>query len=256
MNTEDTLLDDLPLSVRMDPQALQARHDAKQMLQVALSYEIDSPEMLDAAASELRSVVARKKAITEKRMDITRPLDAAKRAVMDFFAGPLDLLDQAEKALKGGMITYERKERERIAAEQRAADQRAAAERADALRREREAEEASRAAAESGNDELALSLAMDAEDAREQADLALVAPPLSAVAAPKAAGASFRGTWKGRLTDKAKLIAAASQRPELQGLLAIDTTALNAMARAVKDSATVPGVEFYEERGVAARGAR
>lgn len=247
---------EIPLAVKADPQALAAPDEAKRALQVALSYEIDSPEMLDAAAKELSGIVARKKAITEKRLDITRPLDAAKRAVMDFFAGPLDLLEQAEKALKGGMVTYERKERERIAAEQRAAEQRAAQERAEAERQAREAEVAAREAHAAGDEEAAFRAAAIAEEAREQAELALVAPPLPAVAAPKAAGASFRGTWKGRVTDKTKLIAAAAQRPELQGLLAIDTTALNAMARAVKDSATVPGVEFFEERGVAARGGR
>lgn len=246
----------IPLAVQSDPQALAAPDEAKRALQVALSYEIDSPEMLDAAATELAGIVARKKAITEKRMDITRPLDAAKRAVMDFFAAPLDLLEQAERALKGGMVTYERKERERIAAEQRAADQRAAEERAAAEQRARDAEAAARAAHADGDEDAAAEAIARANEAREQAELAMVAPPLPAVAAPKAAGASFRGTWKGRVTDKAKLIAAAASRPELQGLLAIDTIALNGMARAVKDSATVPGVEFYEERGVATRGAR
>ncbi len=246
----------IPLAVQSDPQAMAAPDEAQHMLQVALSYEIDSPEMLDAAAAELSNVVARKKAITEKRLDITRPLDAAKRAVMDFFAGPLDLLEQAERALKGGMVGYERKERERIAAEQRAADQRAAAERAEAQRQAEAAERAARAAQRDGDAEAAEQAAARAEAAREQAELAMVAPTMPTIAVPKAAGASFRGTWKGRVTDKAALIAAAAARPELQGLLAIDTTALNGMARAVKDSGKVPGVEFYEERGVATRGAR
>lgn len=247
---------DIPLAVKADPQALAAPDEAKHALQVALSYEIDSPEMLDAAAKELAGIVARKKAITEKRLSITRPLDEAKRNIMDFFAGPLDLLEQAERALKGGMLTYEQKERERIAREQREAEQRAAEERAEAERRAREAEAEAQSAYAAGDHETGFARAMEAEEAREQADLLMVAPPLPAVAAPKAAGASFRGTWKGRLTDKAKLIAAAAQRPELQGLLAIDTTALNAMARAVKDSTTVPGVEFYQDRSVAARGGR
>lgn len=245
---------EIPLAVKSDPQALAAPTDARHMLDIALSYEIDGPDMLDAAAAELSAIVKRKKEITEKRLEITRPLDAAKKAIMDFFAGPLDLLEQAERTLKGGMLEYERKERERIAAERRAAEEKAARERAEAERQAREAEEAARKAAQAGNQEAAQQLAAEAEAAREQVELALVAPTMPIADAPKASGASFRGTWKGRITDKAKLIAAASTRPELQGLLKVDESALNAMARAVKDSAPIPGVEFYEDRVVASRG--
>jgi hypothetical protein len=246
----------IPPAVKADPQALAVPGEAQHLLQVALSYDIDSHEMLQAAAQELNSVTAKKKAITEKRLEITRPLDAAKAAVMEFFRGPISLLEQAEQTLKTGMLGYERKERERIAAEQRAAEERARKEREESERIAREAEAKAKAAQAAGDTHAAEQATAQAEQAREAAQMALVAPPAPVAAQPKASGISFRAQWKGRVTNKAALIKAATDRPELQGLLVVDPTALNAMARAVKDSGSVPGVEFYEDRGVASRGNR
>ena len=54
----------------------------------------------DTASVVLKEVKSRYKELDEQRKSITKPLDDAKKAVMELFKRPLDLLGQAETKIK------------------------------------------------------------------------------------------------------------------------------------------------------------
>lgn len=245
---------ELPFAVENDEEAKRAPSEAERGMALAQSWQIETRKDLELAANDLARLTAQRNAIEGKRKFLKEPYLEGGRRVDEFFRAPLARYDEAISLLRGLMVGFERKERERIDRERREAEERARQEAAEAERIAREAEEAARAAQAAGDEQLALEMASKAESAREEAELAIVAPALPAETAPKVAGASFRGTWKARVIDKAALIKAAAEKPELQNLLEVSTTAINAMAKAVKNASNIPGLEFYEDRTVATRG--
>lgn len=246
---------------------------------------ITSPAMYDLAADELRTIKARAKELDEKRKTITVPLDNAKKAVMELFRRPIELLVEAEGVLKKGMLTYNEQqealrraeqarldaiakaERERLEAEARAERARIEAEfkaraaieakaAAEALAQAKgkEAKEAAIRAAE----EAAIRAAQDKE--RQEAEAAAIELTASVIAAPvalaapvAAAGTSVRGTWKAKCVDKAELVKFVSVNPQFLNLLDVNDSALNQLARAMKESMKIGGCEAYLEKGISSR---
>lgn len=235
-----THLADLPTSVtveRPDPQLLSS---AERFLAVAQSYRITSPELYEAAAADLQEIKGKLKALEEKRIAITRPLNQALKAVNDLFRKPKELLEQAEALLKRAMGAYDQEQERRRREEQARLEAEA--------RKERERLEAqARKAEEKGQLE-------KAEALRESAT-SIIAPLVSPVAkAPKVSGIATRGLWKARVTDKAALVRhIVAERPDLLTLIEIDSSALGALARSQKSALSLPGVEVYEEKVLAAR---
>lgn len=159
---------------------------SNKLLAFVKSLTITSPEDLREAADELARIKGRIKDLTDMRMSITRPIDEAKKNAMAVFAGPTQVLEQAESILKTTIGTYqaeqERKAREaQAAAEREARRQRDEAEakareaeakaRAETERIQREADEKAaalqaeaEAAAASGNEEQAAALQAQAEE--------------------------------------------------------------------------------------------
>lgn len=221
-----------------DEQALTL--DAQQALDLARSMVIDCPPMLDLAAAELREVKRKAKALEEQRMELTRPLDATKKGIMDLFRAPLDYLTQAEAAIKRAIATYQHK----IEDERRAE----AAKAAEAARKEAEKLAAQAARAEAaGRMERAAELSARAE-------AATMATPL-VTAAPKAAGVSMRKVYRAQVTDKVELLRFVLSTPMFMNLITVDESALNALAKAQKESFQLPGCKLVVEDVVAARAA-
>lgn len=242
------------------------------LLELAESFVIDGDEMYEAAGHELNAVVARKKAITEERLNITRPMDAAKKRVMDFFKTPLDRLEKAEKALKRAMSTYyEEQERKRLEAQRKAEEEaRAEAERQERERQERLAKAKAEADAKETElleqaEKLATEVSPRAADqflmeheleARfvppEEPDPASAVPAAAIPEKPKAAGVSHRKTWKARVTDKRALLQAVLDGKAPESLILVDEKKLGQLARSLGQELAYPGVEVYPEAVVAA----
>ena len=74
------------------------------------------------------------------------------------------------------------------------------------------------------------------------------APPAVVVEVPKVAGISFRVDWSAEVTDLSQLVLAVAEQRQSIGLLLPNQTALNQMARALKGSMRVPGVEAVSKR--------
>lgn len=249
--------------------------NAGQLLTLAQAYTIDCPEMAEAAAEDLGGIKAKIKQLTETRMSMTRPLDESKKRIMELFAGPLKVLEQAEATLKGALITWNEAERKRIEAERRAAEE-AARKEAERIRKEAEEqarierEEAARlqaeaeAAAKEGNDEAALDLVAQAEAKQQEAEAVVIeaehtgnavqAMAPATVAAPaKLSGVSSRENWKAEVTDLMALIKAVAAGQASPDLLTANTTAINQRAKALKGEFKVPGIRVWPEQVISAR---
>lgn len=255
--TSENILAPLAAINAPDESALTKR--AQSALEMVKSMTIESPETYELAADELKAIKTKAKALEDQRTAITGPINKALKAVNDLFRAPGQYLAQAEQIIKGKMIAYTT-EQERIAAEERRKAE--AAVRAEQERLAREAAEreaAAQAEAEkliaAGDDEKAAEV--QAAAAMEAATLTATAELMTApvVAAPvaKVAGVSMRGVWKAEVTDKAALIAFAATNPQFQGLLDMNTSALNQMAKAMKDAMQIPGVRAFEDKQLASR---
>lgn len=230
------------------PEVVQQRaiRIAEKAYEAAISVEIDSPEMFTAAGAELQAIKTRAKEIETLRLSITRPMDEAKKRVMDMFRAPLERLDQAEQVVRTAMLSFQHTEQERAARARREAEEAARIERerlereqheaeAEAKRIRQEAEASERArqaeadAARRSGDEAAAKAAEEAaalqraeaermaseaafiaENAAQELQLAEVAPVyVPAIQQPKAAGISTRQNWKADVTDLKALVIAA-----------------------------------------------
>ena len=94
-----------------------------------------------------------------------------------------------------------------------------------------------------------------AEELRTQAAMVQVVPTAVLTAAPKIAGISGKTKWKGRVTDRVRLIKFVAENPQYAELLEPNESAINRLASALKATLKIDGVEIYEERQIAARSA-
>ena len=213
------------------PDAVALSKDAEGVLVLAQGYAIDSVQMFELAADELKSIKGKMKELDDRRKSITKPLDEAKARVMDLFRRPLELLGQAETVLKRAMLTFQQAQEKKRQAEEAEARRVAAAEQE---RLRREAEKAAKAAEKKGNVEAAEQL---------RANVPVVPVPTVAAEPVKVRGISTRTIWKARVLDANKVP---------RQYLVVNEKMLNDVAQATKGQVAVDGVEFYSEEVMAA----
>lgn len=195
------------------------------------SYEVTTPAAFANGADHLRVIKTLKKELTEQRFALTRPIDAAKRAVLDFFRPMEARLDDAERRVKLALAGYKREQDDIAREEQRRRDAAARREREALAVRAREAEAKGR----------------EARAAALEARASQAVAPLVEPATPKTEGVSFREVWKFRVVDPAKVP---------REYLAVDEKKIGAVVRALKGDASIPGVEVYCDEVPAARAHR
>lgn len=176
----------------------------------------------------LKQIKSVSKILDDARKDITKPLDEAKKRVMDFFRDPLDQLSAAEGILKRAILGYQQEQEKIRREEEQKAISRAKAEEE---RKRRALEERAVKAEESGN-------TAKAELLRERADDVYVPTIVTAPVIEKVKGISTKKVWKFRIKDE-------SQIP--REYLLINEPMLNKIAQATHGKIPVPGVEFYQE---------
>jgi hypothetical protein len=220
---------------RPDGAALTRTADAA--LAMVHAFAVDSPETYDLAAEELTSIKGRLSKLDEQRKAITKPLDDAKKAVMDLFRGPVAVLEQAEGALKGKMLTYTQ-DMQRKAAEARAKAEAEAQAQRDALQAE-----AAALAAEGRTGEAVV---------REQVAAMVVAVPTVAAEVPKAAGVKVSTSVDFEVVNLHALVVHAAEHPELLQLLQVDSVKLRAYVRGLGTACKLPGVRVFEKQTLAA----
>jgi hypothetical protein len=227
------------------PEVSRALSLATQARDVALSVTVDSQDMYEIAAEELRGIAKKRDQIEELRKSLTRPLDESKKRIMALFRQPDEILANAEQALRGAMLTFQQAEQKKADEARRKAEEEA--------RAERERLQAAAAEAKKTGDVAAIE---DAQVALEIAEVAPVAMP--AVATPKATGIGIRTTWKHEIVDFKALVIAAGKAAEagdetLLGYLEPNTTAIGGVVRSLKGATRIPGVRAIEDKGLSVR---
>lgn len=247
-----------PDNLAADPEVKALTVQTEQFEALALTYKVATAVQYTDAGEQLKQVKAAQKRLDDLRKSMTRPLDVAKKAIMDFFRAPEEKLVRAEGGIKRAMIAYSdeqerirreeqrraeeaaRKERERLEAIAREAE-RKAREKADAERKAAEAAAAAGRAAEAAKlmakaaatEERA---AAKAEEATQQA--AMVVAPIIQRETPKVPGVSAREVWTYEVIDIA-LLPREYTMP--------DDKKLGAVVRAMKGDTNIPGLRAYSK---------
>lgn len=211
---------------------------AKSALVMIEGMTVDSDLMYETAGEELRGVKSRLTALETQRRAITKPLDDAKKAVMDLFREPVAILERAESILKSKMLGYSQEVARKAAAEQAAREAIARAE------RERLAREAAALAA-AGKPEEAIVKTQIAE-------LVVAAP--AEVEKPKAAGVATVERWTFEVSDKAALVAFVAAHPEYLDVLDVNSKEVGRLVQAMKERLPLAGVRAFKTQTIAARG--
>lgn len=240
MTTTTTTTADLtPLQVTVQhPTAAALARGADAALALVESFEVVDDATFEIGGDELKAIKAKASALEDQRKAITKPMDDAKKAVMDLFRGPTELLTKAETILKGKLLAYSQEQARKAAEAQRAAEAAAAAE------RKRLADEAAKLEAEGRAGEATVQRAI--------AEMVVAAPVTTVAATPKVAGLSTRTTVEFEVVDKLALVKHVAQHPELLALLIEDTTKLRAYVRGLGMDTNLPGVRVFEKASLAA----
>lgn len=191
-------------------------------------YAVATAEEFQGGAEHLRIIKSMQKELETQEKAITKPMNDAKAAVINFFRPFKTRLAIAESAVKRGLTSW-KSEQDRIAREkQREVDELARKERVELEKQSREADEKGRPAR-----------AANLEDRAAEH----VAPIVESEA-PKTEGVSFRKIWKFRITNESKIP---------REYLKVDTTKIGGVVRALKGDASIAGVEIYSEDVPAAK---
>lgn len=216
------------------PAAIQTQLDIIHMeIEQYVEVNIQDDKQFEQVGTILRSIKSYQKVIEEKRLEVTRPIDEEKAAVMAAFAPTKQKLADVEKVLKAAILDYNN----RIAEENRKRQE-------EEDRRAKEAAEAKKVALigdaetaiEEGKPELAVTYLNKAEE--------VVAKPIDVAKSRRPVGIATQKIWKYEITDASKLP---------REFLIPDTACLQKYAVAMKEKATVEGVRFFCEEVVSAR---
>ena len=197
---------------------------------------IATDDELQASSALLTSIKGRQKALSEIRLSITKPMDAAKKAVMEVFQPAVERLGQAEATLKRAVLAYTQERARKLRDEQALVEVAAERER-EHLRKEAELQR------KAGHEVRA--------EASEQLAENLAAP--AAEAPVSTAGVHVRTTWRAEVVDMAALAKACADGSVSLELIEANMPALNARAREQKERLALPGVRAVSEQGVSAR---
>lgn len=262
------------VEIDYSPELKKLGDNTNTLLAAAIAFVVRTEDDYQLAAENLKAVKAEARRIETERMGMTRPLDAAKKTIMDHFRPWETALSQAETAWKQSMGAYQaeqrrlreeaerraaeaaRKERERLAAE--------AAKREEAARKERERAEAkARELEEAGKTERAAALRVRAEEravatesdaqALQLAAMTMPTAPVVHMPAPKAAGVSSRTIWKHEVTDLRALARAVADGIVPPTAILPNDSYLGQRARADKEHTNIPGVRVFSDTSVAVR---
>jgi len=218
----------------IDPKAAEESiTEATGILEKAKQYEIKTQEGYTHIAQSLQIIKGKIKLITEKRKEITFPIDTAKKRVMDLFRPALDAYSEAEVVAKKIMKIWDDEQDKKIAQQQEKLRLQAA--KKEDKRKER-LEERAKEAEEQGDKVKAAKL-------RAERDGVSYQPP---VVAPrqKTEGIHYKEVWRAEVVDKSKV--------PLEYLVP-DQKALDKFAAMSKGNIPIKGVKFLSDKVIASR---
>lgn len=164
-------------------------------------------------------------ALKNKRLELTRPLDALKAKWMDFFNEPTEKYKKAKQIVDAKVVAWQTEQEEIRKAEQRRldkiaederkrlqaiADETARKAREDADKKRREAEAAAAAGRQAEADRLRAQAVRVEEKAADKVEAfetraSSVVAPIAQAETAHVAGSSFRDHWEFQITDASKI---------------------------------------------------
>lgn len=218
-----------------DTAALEAAAPA--IVREAKALVVASAEDAQAAGAFLVRVATERRARVEAVAPAKAAAHNAHKAMTALESRLVAPLDEARAIAEPKVAAWQRAERARVEADQRAAV------------------EAARKAAE--DRQLAMAEEAESFGMDDVADAILDDKPVPVVApvAPVApiAGVAARTTYRAEVVDLLALVRYVAANPSQIGLLAANAAALNGLARALKNTLTIPGVRVVAEESVAVR---
>lgn len=210
----------------MDQRAQEIATQAEQLLTSARAFIVQTPEVYQLAADELKFIKGKAKELDDMRKSMTRPLDESKNKIMEFFRPAETWLKQSEQLLKQHMLTYQQEEERKRREAQRLADEAARNEqdRLNAIAEKKAVKQEAK-----GNME-------KASEIRQVVPQVII--PTIVAETPKINGISMRKVWKWREVNSTLVP---------REYLLLNEKMLSQFARATQGNITVPGIEFYSE---------
>jgi len=205
---------------------------AESALGQARALSVTDETTYEEGGAFIRAMKDHKKKLNDERMELTRPLDKAKKTLMDWFNPHITNLDKAIKELDQKMVGYYREqERKRLKAEAEAAEK---------ARKERERlEKRAAKAEEKGQEEKAEALRQEQEFVQHE--------PTAPAPVKQTANSTMRTTYAAQVADKLTLLEAVVDGTLSMELITVNMTALNAIARSQKDTFKVPGCRLVKD---------
>jgi len=229
--TNDTVTSE----VSIPPEVVEKAREAESLLRQVTSLTITDNQQYQTAGDFLKKVKSRYKDIEDDRKTITAPMNAALKAINNYFKTPQTVLLQAESFLKKALVSYHTEQERKAQQEQARLNELA---RRDAEKKAIQLEAQAQKALKKGQTEKAEDL-MTVKDTI--VPVAVVAPS----APPKTSGQSFKTVWKWVVTDAALIP---------RSYMVLDEKQLNAIAKAgIKGAMAIPGVEFKEDTVMSVR---
>jgi hypothetical protein len=231
----------IPLIAITDPTSFAAAVEDRAEIKRRLSKidEVMGP-IVQTAHAAWKTAVA-------KREQLRGPFVDADKA----YARAMGAYEQEQERIRREAEESARRERERLEAEERA---RVAAEQ-ERLRKEAEDTRLAEAAAAEakGDTVMAERLVAAPVVVPTVAPRPVYVPPPPPAPKPVAAGVSFRDQWSAKVTNLMALVQAVAKGEQPITLIQADMTALNGLARTLKQAMNLPGVEAVNERIAAQR---
>jgi len=202
---------------------------------------INSPAKYSGAAKFLLDIKSGQKKVKDYFEDMKKKAHAAWKAVTEKESDILKPLGEAEQTIKRKMGEWDTlKEKERQAEQDRLQAKVDEAARKEQERLQKRSE--------------CLKTPELKEEARRQAE-EVIAPIVHVESeTPQEKGIVYKRKWKVKSIDKKALIKAAAEDINLQAYLLVAESRLNGLAAATEGQIVIPGVEFYEEKTIAAGG--
>lgn len=232
------------MELTIEKESLEKEVAASAIVQYAESLQIKSYEDTALAQSQLQEIKRRQKIVKDRLEPIRENQHKAWKGVCNLITDLLKPLEAAESMIKKKCIAFDDEQRRK----QEEAARRAEAQRQEEERKKQEKLEAqAKKAEEKGQIE-------KAEALREQKEAVAIAPQFIPPPPPTAIkGSSFRKTWKGEVTDMVALCRAIAEGKASPNLVMANMPAINAHAKANKDTWPLAGVRFFEETDMSVR---
>lgn len=219
------------------PEYKSLSNEAGFMMMIAQTVAITDNKTYNEANELVRRIKEKSKDLNSRRKEITKPLDDAKKKVMELFKPPLEVMNSAEKIIKAKMIGYNEAQ--------------------DRIRKEEEAKargEQRRMQEKLHKDALHAAKQGDTEMANFYAEQADHVPVISReVEKPKAAGAVTMEIWSAEVVDIDALAKAVINGEASPEAILPNMKFLNQMAKSLKKNFNVPGAKAVSRKTVAVR---